>query len=265
MDVAEEQGFMVVSVNQHVDRTPEEIVELLDYLEEKFPSIDGSRVYATGFSMGSVKTWALSETYPERFAGVAPMSGSFEPEATAIPETAIPVIYFAGHESPLTEYPHTSCDSERCGDGEAGWLDARLAAMFAQNGVEEDWEFDRSQEANWGLAPTSTSIVEDSLFDNVSVQVNSYESGDGQTITQLASVRNVAHEATPIEAQIAWDFLSKFSRGDDGEIVTAAADSKRQSEPPILAILLIAAAVLVVVVIVVTVTLRRRARAQAGA
>ncbi len=38
-------------------------------------SIDATRVYLTGFSMGGGGTWYLSNHYPDRFAAVAPMAG----------------------------------------------------------------------------------------------------------------------------------------------------------------------------------------------
>lgn len=68
---AAEHGFTVVSVDQHVARTPEQMVTLLDHLLAENPRIDRSRIYASGFSMGSVKSFDLAEQFPDRFAAVA--------------------------------------------------------------------------------------------------------------------------------------------------------------------------------------------------
>lgn len=47
---------------------------LLDELFEKY-SVDTSRVYLTGWSMGGAGAWRLSSDYPKRFAAVAPVCG----------------------------------------------------------------------------------------------------------------------------------------------------------------------------------------------
>ncbi|MBR1861490.1 MAG: hypothetical protein IJ796_06495 [Lachnospiraceae bacterium] len=39
--------------------------------------IDEKRIYATGFSMGSGKTWDLYQEYPGSFAGFMPCSALF--------------------------------------------------------------------------------------------------------------------------------------------------------------------------------------------
>ena len=50
------------------------IMGLLDQIVENY-SIDTSRVYMTGKSMGGYGTWQISHEYPERFAAIAPIAG----------------------------------------------------------------------------------------------------------------------------------------------------------------------------------------------
>ena len=47
---------------------------LIDKIVENY-SIDTSRVYMTGESMGGYGTWQISHEYPERFAAIAPIAG----------------------------------------------------------------------------------------------------------------------------------------------------------------------------------------------
>jgi pimeloyl-ACP methyl ester carboxylesterase len=49
-------------------------LEVLDLVMKKF-SIDASRVYLTGHSMGGHGTWFLGATYPDRFAAIGPSAG----------------------------------------------------------------------------------------------------------------------------------------------------------------------------------------------
>ena len=50
------------------------IMGLIDQIVENY-SIDTSRVYMTGKSMGGYGTWQISHEYPERFAAIAPIAG----------------------------------------------------------------------------------------------------------------------------------------------------------------------------------------------
>lgn len=205
---AAEHGFMVVSVDQHVSRTPGQMVTLLDHLLAENPRIDRSRVYASGFSMGSVKSFELSEQYPDRFAAIAPMSGSFGPGPSQ--DVVVPTIYFAGMRSTLPERPHQ--------DGAPNNIDARVGDVLARNGVTDDYLFDASADPVWGIAADEQLHVADDLFTDVSVTAKAYGSGDGNVYTVLAEANGVSHESLPIESEIAWAFLSQYSRGVDGQV-----------------------------------------------
>jgi predicted peptidase len=52
----------------------EALIALLNDVESKY-SVDPSRVYLTGHSMGGFGTWYLAYKHPDRFAAIAPMSG----------------------------------------------------------------------------------------------------------------------------------------------------------------------------------------------
>ena len=55
----------------------EPLLALLDEIIRKY-SIDTSRVYLTGLSMGGYATWELGTAHPERFAAIAPVCGGGE-------------------------------------------------------------------------------------------------------------------------------------------------------------------------------------------
>jgi predicted peptidase len=52
----------------------ESVMALIDDTVEKY-NIDETRIYLTGMSMGGYGTWAISCSYPQRFAAIAPVCG----------------------------------------------------------------------------------------------------------------------------------------------------------------------------------------------
>jgi poly(3-hydroxybutyrate) depolymerase len=208
-DMAAEHGFMVVSVDQHGSWSPTDVITLLDHLVAEYPRIDESRVYATGFSLGAAKSWGLFHEYPERFAGLAPMGGT---GPTPIPgDVVVPTIYFAGMQSPLAERPHQS--------GTPNNPDARVKALFTSNGVTDDYSYDSAADPVWGFAADASVSVVDDRFPTVRIDVDAYTSGDGNIYTALAAVHGAKHETLPSEGEVAWGFLSQFSRSATGDVV----------------------------------------------
>lgn len=222
--IGKENGFITVSVDMHFpNMTATEVVELIDILKEKY-SIDPSRIYASGFSMGGCKNWDLYEQYPEVFAGLAPMDASFEPgkDSFDIPvaepntDTIVPVFYVGGETSPLAELP---CQSET--------LVNRVKNLFTVNQVTKAYDVsfeakDSWENPIWGVNGDVSYTVEDSkaFLDSV-LTVETFNSADGNCYTALAAASNQSHEVYARNSWAAWDFLSQFSRAEDGSIVIA--------------------------------------------
>ncbi|MCX6137693.1 MAG: prolyl oligopeptidase family serine peptidase [Ignavibacteriales bacterium] len=78
---------------------PEVLNALLDNIIALY-SVDKSRMYCTGLSMGGFGTWDLACNYPERFAAIIPVCGGGEPfKASALKK--IPVWVFHGAKDPV--------------------------------------------------------------------------------------------------------------------------------------------------------------------
>jgi predicted peptidase len=74
------------------------VLELLDSLEKEF-SIDSSRIYLAGQSMGGFGTWYFITTRPDLFAAAIPLCGGGDPSrANAI--KSIPIWAFHGEADP---------------------------------------------------------------------------------------------------------------------------------------------------------------------
>lgn len=211
--IAKEDGFMVVAVNQHVEQPAEHIVALLSYLEEKYPAIDKTRIYASGFSMGSLKSWECGMQYPELFAGIAPMDAVEEP-VWDVKEMVIPTYYLAGEEDGLLVFPHQAAFGSEGGEGNGDYIIKRLFEMnrIAYKG------YDEALDPIWGMEFDHTEKV-DTTGNGLHVVTENYlKSGDGNTYTVLASMSNQAHAVLAGSARSAWNFLKQFSRNEDGTI-----------------------------------------------
>ena len=64
-EIARENGFILCAVEMHLEVTATETLEIVRKLESEY-AIDKSRIYATGFSMGGIKSWDFYQEYPAK-------------------------------------------------------------------------------------------------------------------------------------------------------------------------------------------------------
>lgn len=216
--VGNEHDFIVVSVDRHVERTSEDMIELLEILFEEYPAIDKTRVYASGFSMGAVKTWNLAAKFPQYFAAIAPMGAGILPENTGIDQLEIlpyimPVFYVGGAISPLPELPSTP---------DPNVVDDALTYFLKVNKVDDSYQYDAHADETWGIAPTETYTFRNEVLGR-DTAVSLYMSDDNQIYTALAS-GDKSHLVYGTDSWLAWDFISQFSRNSDGTITIGPND-----------------------------------------
>ncbi len=216
-EICHRYGFLYVSIENHMDVTATEIVEVIEDLKKKY-DIDEKRIYASGFSMGSGKTWDLYQEYPNVFAGLAPCSALFpiknnpwgmslgDPRLnTTVP---VPVFYSGGEESFLPELPfkdETSLDRFKY----AAATNKLKAASKIEGLVFEDK--DNWKDHFYGVPGEKV----EKFFDETrgsTLTVNYYESEDGVVRTAFGSVSGQNHECRHHSIETAWKFISKFTR-----------------------------------------------------
>lgn len=219
--IGKQYGFITVSVDLHYPNcSATELVELIDLLKQEY-SIDSSRIYASGFSMGGVKSWDLYEQYPTVFAGIAPMDASYEvgldtfnnPVENQNQDVIVPVFYVGGEASPLAELPVQS-----------DVLVRRIAYLLKTNQVNAEYPYtfeNKDAWANpiWGVdSELKYQVTDQKVFTDSIMTILLLPSADGVYYTALASSGNQAHEVYARNTWAAWDFLSQFSRNEDGSI-----------------------------------------------
>ena len=240
-EVASDNHFMFVAVEQHVDVQPAQIVELLESLEKQYPCIDKSRIYASGFSMGSIKSTACAYEYDNIFAAINPTNavafGSYEATANG---NIIPTFYNAGLNSFFN----------MMGRGEVAWGEEQqkgIAQLLKDNRViasTADYKYDPRANVEFGVFSDAskfdsfalTEVLEDgSLSDpwgykadnivqkeseipGVTATICYFNSDDGNCYTALSSTSYAGHEPLWVISRNAWEFMSQFSRNEDGSL-----------------------------------------------
>lgn len=87
------------------DNLPHELKMLIDEVVDKY-KIDGNRITVTGSSMGGFGTWMLGMTYPNFFAGLAPVAGGgMEWRSSNL--TGMPIRAYHGKRDELVDWKRT--------------------------------------------------------------------------------------------------------------------------------------------------------------
>ncbi|MCR5210054.1 MAG: hypothetical protein K6C99_07575 [Lachnospiraceae bacterium] len=214
-EIAHRYGFMFVSVENHQDVTAAEAMELIDHIRMNY-NIDEKRIYATGFSMGSGKTWDLFMEFPGKFAGMAPGSALFpvknnifgrpwEDGAWVNRTVPVPIFYSGGEKTFLPELPNRDITALE-----------RVQYAAEANNLKKKFDVDFEDKDNWpdplwGETPDRREVIHDEVRD-ANLTVNYYDSEDGVCRTAFASIDNQIHEYRHHTAEEAWKFISKFTR-----------------------------------------------------
>ena len=114
------------------------------------PTIDASRVYLTGLSMGGYGSWDLTSRHPEWFAAVVPICGGGDPSfASRIADSGVPIWTVHGDADRVVpvDLTRTMVGAIRKADGRVGYTELP--------GVRHDsWKFAYGPEGliEWMLA-----------------------------------------------------------------------------------------------------------------
>ncbi|MBP5605164.1 MAG: hypothetical protein J6X60_06440, partial [Ruminiclostridium sp.] len=217
--IAAKYGFLLVCVEDHLNSTAVENMEMLAILKSRY-GIDESRIYSTGFSMGGCKSWDMMQEYPEVFAAVAPMDATFEVGCNSYgdavgeynTDTALPVFYAGGELTPLPELPF---QAQKCID--------RMAYVFACNKVKKPYnvsleEHERWDNKIWGTDGDETYTLVNPERENSVLTLQLFMSTDGRCLSVFGSVSNQMHEVRHHTCENAWKFMNCFRRLPDGTL-----------------------------------------------
>jgi len=216
-EIGQREGFLTVAVEMHLNVTAAEVCALIDHLCKEY-SIDESRIYATGFSMGGIKSWDLFEQFPERFAGLMPMNavdhvgnncqGGRTPNVNR--DTPVPLFYIGGASSFLVETPH---HHERAIERVKYAMEVnRCTAPYNVRLEDKDtWE-----DPHFGLPGDRREVLRDEAYPGSEYTVRYFDSEDGNCYTCFMTVSNHGHEIRTFTNRFAWNFIKRFRRTPEG-------------------------------------------------
>lgn len=223
--VANQNDFLLVCVENHMNSTATEAIALLEHLKDTY-MIDEERIYATGFSMGGCKSWDLFQEYPDLFAGVAPMDATFPVGVNVFAnsvedineETIVPVFYVGGEDSPLPELPF---HDEKCLE--------RMKYVLAVNDakIQPDISFENKEMWSNSIMGVDGDVIctaKDPVTGSV-LTMHLFESNNGCCYTVFGSASNQKHEMRYLNSLNAWKYLSQFRRLPDGRIEGGAIEN----------------------------------------
>ena len=216
--VAAKYNFLLISIEHHMNSTATEIQTVLARLKQIYP-VDTEQIYASGFSMGGCKSWDMCQEYPKVFAGIAPMSATFEVGLNVFGQdagpinrdTLMPTFYVGGEQTPLPELPF---QAQKCID--------RVSYIFDINHVVADYNVKLEEKDSWsnpvyGISGDAVYKINDPVRGSV-LTLNLFESANGCCYTVFGSVDNQGHEVRHHSCENAWKFLQNFRRLPDGTV-----------------------------------------------
>ena len=217
--VARKYDFLLVSVENHLNSTATETMELIEHLKTVY-NIDEQSIYASGFSMGGCKSWDLFQEYPEKFAAVAPMDATFdvglnasgEPAPHVNRSTMLPVFYAGGEITPLPELPFQEL---KCLNR------MKYVCQVNQTDIQSLAEFDRQElweDPIWSVRGNYRIELVNRERENSVLTLNLFTTGKDHCYCIFACVGNQGHEVRYHTCENAWKFLSDFRRLPDGRI-----------------------------------------------
>lgn len=219
-EIGQQEGFLTVAVEMHLTVSAKEVSALIDHLMEEY-SIDPERIYATGFSMGGIKSWDLYEQIPQRFAALMPMdaidyvgNNCFGGRTDTVnQDTLVPLFYIGGVDSFGVELP---CHHERAIE--------RIAYVSRVNQFRTPYNVSLNDREHWqdplyGVSGDRTEVLHDEMFPDSVYTVHYFDSADGSCYTALMGVTHHAHEIRPFTNRFAWNFVKRFRRTPAGIVV----------------------------------------------
>lgn len=220
--ICHRHDFLLVTVENHLNSTATEMLELIEYLKKTYP-VDETRIYVTGFSMGGCKTWDFVQEHPDVLAACAPMDATFEvglnlygQPLTGTINTSVPVptFYTGGEVTPLPELPF---QAQKCVDRMKYALDLNGASLASAYTVKLE---DAAGWKNkiWGIDGDIRYTSYDKTRD-ATLTCELFRRPDGKIWNVFGSISGQGHDCREHTCEHAWRYMSLFSRAKDGTVI----------------------------------------------
>ena len=178
---------------------------LVKYMLEKYPALDASRVYANGYSMGSLSTCRVAYGAPEMFAAVYPQCGfrganPTEEDAARFNGVDLPIVMST------TEY---NMAFQANAAGLHGMMNDMLA-IYGMAPLPEEMDYEK-----YPIAGFQADIYTRELINGDYVNHTWFMCKDGIPMVGISYVECINHCLYPQYANMIWDFFKHYSRNLD--------------------------------------------------
>jgi pimeloyl-ACP methyl ester carboxylesterase len=183
---------------------------IVKYMLETYPSLDPSRVYVTGYSMGGGATLRAINGDPALFAAAVPMAAS---GYTGTPEQAA---QFEKADLPVM-FTTSSFDLGGAFDQVNGTIatgyQTQLNLFLGYNGMKAVDAFDFAAYPIAGFkADRIATVTLNNEYQNTRWYLNNK---DGIPMVALSFTRGLVHALYPEYAKVMWDFAKHYSRNQE--------------------------------------------------
>ena len=244
-EIGEKEGFITVyplagngvNFNLNLDESlpsdEEYYLALIKYIKAKYP-IDSPRIYLSGFSNGAGMSQVMAMLHPELIAAIAPIDsmwpytipGPFEPEKFSLEKNLrpisiglelkkkhnyrMPVWYVYGTRE--MEYPIYR------GLGQQYSYDAWK--QYNNIPVLETPEKPLDTECSIGVESDTVEVLYPcKQYPDYKYSIHKFYSSDTHdNYYNFALAHGKAHDVHIVDAELAWQFISRFSRNPDGSL-----------------------------------------------
>ena len=213
------QGYTYDPMTDDSNETPDsDVITMLEIIEEKYPQIDTSRIYASGLSAGSRNTTNICLSNADVFAAGAGHSGPFGASDTNKEMVAqnkdkydMPIIFFTGDGD---EYCKDAFDTTEINAGlQVAQLYQELNDMDVTQAVDPDFAY------LYGVPWTTHYTIEANAENIAKIDVGVIENAKGVEIS-MARIYGWGHWNYYPDAKLMWEFMSKYARDlETGETI----------------------------------------------
>ena len=204
-----ERFAIIAPDNQGAGQSPNALPLLVKYMLETYPSLDPSRTYVLGYSMGGSSTLRAVNAEPSLFAAAVPMAAAgytgTPEQQEKLKQAHLPVMFTT-----------SSFDLGGAFDQDNGHIAVgyqnQLNMFLGYNGMKTiEYDFE-TYPVNGFKADRMIQIKSNGEYDTYRWYINN---DNGVPMVALSYTMNLQHALYPEYGKIAWEFLKHYSRDQE--------------------------------------------------
>ncbi len=255
-DIADRENFIVVYPKPAIEKRwnvwdtpalPSDmafVLALIDRMKQQY-AIDESRIYISGFSMGSMMTNALACSYPELFAAAAPCNAPNLGYLGTIAQF-VPMLLNFNPKSIVKDIPVDPLEKESqvkiMADRKKKDKDYRMPLIQNTGLLDGTWPITAEDDPwlktfhywkTYNNIPVSPYCIEPQYESGLTSDETFYEGSDERflhhrwhsqdpgapSLYEVVFAKRMPHALDLRQLEIAWNFMKKFSRSQDGALM----------------------------------------------